>query len=129
MALGNYTAAVPVIGTDDVAGTVLYWEKVLGFEKQWSWGEPPVYAGLKGGGALVYVSEDKELAAAIREGNLGPDVFLWVKDIDSVYEQLRVNGAVIDEELMARPWGVRQFVVREPNGYLLKIAESVEPEV
>ena len=27
-----------------------------------------------------------------------------------------------------RPWGVRQYVVREPNGYLLKVAESQKEE-
>lgn len=26
------------------------------------------------------------------------------------------------------PWGVRQYVVREPNGYHLKVAESYEAD-
>jgi hypothetical protein len=67
--------AVPVIGTTDVSGTVRYFEQTLGFEQEWTWGEPPVYA---------------EIA----------------------------------EELAEQPWGVRQYTVREPNGYLLKISES-----
>jgi uncharacterized glyoxalase superfamily protein PhnB len=83
-----------------------------------------VYAGIKAGGAILYVTHDPELATAIRERGLAPDIFLWVRDIDTIYDQHRSQGAEITEELKERPWGVRQYVVREPNGYRLKIAES-----
>jgi uncharacterized glyoxalase superfamily protein PhnB len=128
MTLNNYSTAVPVVGTSDVTKTIRYFEQTLGFEQQWIWGDPPVYAGVKAGGALLYICHDPDLATAIRERRLAPDIFLWVSDIDSVYAQHRANGADIAEELTARPWGARQYVVREPNGYHLKIAESHEPE-
>jgi uncharacterized glyoxalase superfamily protein PhnB len=127
MALKNYSSAVPVIATDDVTRTVSYFEQTLEFEQQWTWGEPPVYAGVKAGRALLYLCQDTDLATAIRERRLSPDVFLWVSDIDSVYAQHRPSGAEITEELATRPWGVRQYVVREPNGYCLKVAESCKP--
>src|SRR6266513_1369782 len=75
MALDNYSCAVPVIGTADVAGTISYFEQTLGFKQQWIWGEPPVYAGVKAGGALLYICHDPELATAIRERRLTPDIF------------------------------------------------------
>jgi hypothetical protein len=53
MTLKNYSAAVPVISYADVAGTIRYFEKTLGFEQQFIWGDPPVYAGVKAGGALL----------------------------------------------------------------------------
>jgi hypothetical protein len=40
----------------------------------------------------------------------------------------RGNGADITEEFSALAWGARQYVVREHNGYHLKIAESQESE-
>jgi uncharacterized glyoxalase superfamily protein PhnB len=116
--------SVPVIGTADVTGTVRYFEQTLGFQKQWAWGEPPVYASVKAGGAIVYISDDSEMAGAIRDRGLKPDVYFWVTDIETVYSQHRANGAEITEDLAERSWGVRQYTVREPNGYLLKIAES-----
>jgi catechol 2,3-dioxygenase-like lactoylglutathione lyase family enzyme len=128
MTLDNFSSAVPVIGTADVAATVAYFEQTLGFKQQWIWGEPPVYAGVKAGGALLYISHDPEMATAIRERRLTPDIFLWVSDIGSIYEQHRAKHAEITEELTERPWGVRQYVIREPNGYQLKIAESLETE-
>jgi catechol 2,3-dioxygenase-like lactoylglutathione lyase family enzyme len=122
----NFRNAVPVIGTSDVAKTIHYFENILAFKKQWVWGDPPTYAGVRAGGALLYISSDAALAAAIQERKLTPDIFLWVTDIERVYSQHRANGAEIAEELATRPWGARQYAIREPNGYLLKIAEDLE---
>jgi catechol 2,3-dioxygenase-like lactoylglutathione lyase family enzyme len=128
MPLTNFNSAVPVIATSDVLGTIQYFEGTLGFKQQWIWGDPPVYAGVRAGGALLYVSHDPGLASTLKERGLTPDIFLWVSDIDTVYARHRAACADIIEELAPRPWGVRQYVVREPNGYLLKIAESNESE-
>jgi len=128
MTLKNFSSAVPVIATSDVFGTIRYFEQTLGFKQQWIWGDPPVYAGIRAGGALLYVTYDPDLASTIKERRLSPDIFLWVNDIDSVYAHHRASRADITEELATRPWGVRQYVVREPNGYLLKVAESQEQQ-
>ena len=128
MGIHDFTTAVPVIATADVTGTIAYFEKILGFRQQWTWGEPPVYAGVKAGGAMLYISHDPELAAAIRERRLAPDVFLWVRDIDSAYDRHRASGAEIVEELSTRPWGLRQYAMKDLNGYNLKITELTEPE-
>lgn len=128
MVINHFTSAVPVLATSDVAGTVRYFEQTLGFKQQWTWGDPPVYAGVRAGDALLYVTHDADLASTIKERRLAPDIFLWVTDIDCVYAQHRAAKADIAEELTMRPWGVRQYMVREPNGYLLKVAESQKEE-
>src|SRR6266849_435251 len=99
MAFDNYSSAVPVIGTADVAGTISYFEQTLGFKQQWIWGEPPVYAGVRAGGALLYICHDPALATAIRARRLTTDIFLWVSDSGSIYEHHRSQHADIAEEL------------------------------
>lgn len=120
----KFGLAVPVIAAVDVLSTVTWFVRTLGFKQQWIWGEPPVYAGIRSGGAMLYISRDPDMAGAIQSCGLMPDVFLWVEDIEHAYNQHQANGAEIVEPLSERPWGVRQYVVREPNGYRLKIAES-----
>jgi uncharacterized glyoxalase superfamily protein PhnB len=123
MADGEFHSAVPVIATEDVAASVDYFVRTLGFAPDFTWGDPPVYAGVRAGGAEVYLTHDPATSRAIRERGLAPDVFLWVTGIDGVYARHRAQGAEIIEALSDRPWGARQYVVREPNGYHLKIAE------
>jgi uncharacterized glyoxalase superfamily protein PhnB len=124
-----FRAAVPVLCTEDVAASMQYLEHILGFVEQFRWGDPPVYAGVKAGDALLYVCHDPAMARAIREHELGPDVFLWVEGVDALYAMHRTRGADIVEALEDRPWGARQYVVREPNGYRLKIAQQLNDEV
>jgi uncharacterized glyoxalase superfamily protein PhnB len=117
-----------VICTEDVDASLQYLEQTLGFVEQFRWGEPTVYAGVKAGDALLYVCHDPAMASAIREHGLGPDIFLWVEGVDAVYAMHSARGADIVEAVSDRPWGARQYVVREPNGYRLKIAQILDAE-
>ena len=120
---GDYRSTVPVIATVDVAASVVYFVRVLGFAPEFLWGDPPVYAGVNAGKAVIYFARDSEMARLIREHGLAPELFLWVTGVDNVYARHRAAGAIIVEALSDRPWGARQYVLREPNGYHLKIAE------
>lgn len=125
MTTAKLKTAIPVIASVDVAKSVDYFVRVLGFEQQWVWGDPPVYAGVRAGDALIYISHDPSLAAAIRNLQLTPDIYLWADDIDSLYVQHEASGAEIIEKLETRPWGTRQYTVLEPNGYRLKFASDL----
>jgi hypothetical protein len=52
----------------------------------------------------------------------------WIWGDPPVYAHHCATGADVVEALTTRPWGVRQYVLREPNGYLLKVAESQKQE-
>lgn len=49
-----------------------------------------------------------------------------VEDVDSVYEELVERGVEIAEPLQDRPWGVRNFYVRDPDGYLIEFDQPLE---
>jgi catechol 2,3-dioxygenase-like lactoylglutathione lyase family enzyme len=124
----EYKRAVPVISTADVRSTVAYYERVLGFRVHFLFGDPPVYGGLKHDSVQLYVAEDPRFANALKNSDVHPDIFLWVRDIDNVYEEHKARGAKIVEEISNRPWDARQYVIEDPNGYYLKIAEPIDDE-
>jgi catechol 2,3-dioxygenase-like lactoylglutathione lyase family enzyme len=122
----KYKDAVPVIATADVPSTVDYYTRVLGFTEHFVYGDPPIYAGVERDGVLLYVAEDARLAAALKSCDLHPDVFIWVQNVDSVFEEHTRRGARIVEGIADRPWDARQYVIEDPNGYRLKVAEPVD---
>jgi uncharacterized glyoxalase superfamily protein PhnB len=122
----KFTNAVPVIATSDVLATVAYYTFVLGFTQHFVFGDPPVYAAVQRDGVLVYISLDVDLAAKLEESHLHPDVFLWVKDVDEAFEEHKQRGAKIIEEPVDKAWDARQYVIEDPNGYYLKIAEPLD---
>ena len=83
----KYMNAVPVIATADVSSTLAYYTRILGFKEHFIFGDPPVYAGVERDGVLLYITLDARLAAALAGSNLHPDIFLWVKDVDKVFEE------------------------------------------
>ena len=122
----KYQNAVPVIATANVRATLDYYRRVLGFSEHFTYGEPPVYAGVERDGVLLYISGDDKLAAALKSSGLHPDIFLWVQNVDKVFEEHKRRGAKIVEDLADRPWDARQYVIEDPNGYYLKVAEPID---
>lgn len=122
----KFKNSVPVISTSEVISTVDYYARVLGFKEHFVFGDPPVYAGVERDGVLIYVAHDPRMAAFLKSNDLHPDVFLWVQDVDAMFAEHREHGAKIIEEVSDRPWDARQYVLEDPNGYRLKIAEPID---
>lgn len=122
----KFKNTVPVISTANVRSTIDWYERALGFREHFTFGDPPVYAGIERDSVLLYITHDPDMASAIKSGGLHPDVFLWVEDVDRMFAEHQERGAKIVEELADRAWDARQYVVEDPNGYRLKIAEPIE---
>jgi catechol 2,3-dioxygenase-like lactoylglutathione lyase family enzyme len=124
----KYDRAVPVIATADVRATLAWYVSVLGFVEHFVFGDPPVYAAVQRDSALLYITQDERLAAALKQSDLHPDVFVWVRNVDAAYAEHARRGAKIVEEVADRPWDARQYVIEDPNGYRIKIAEPIDEE-
>ena len=122
----RFKDSVPVISTADVRSTVEYYERVLGFREHFVFGEPPVYAGVERDGVLLYITHDPKMASTLKSAGLHPDIFLWVQDVDKVFAEHQRRGAKVVEGVADRAWDARQYVVEDPNGYRLKIAEPID---
>jgi uncharacterized glyoxalase superfamily protein PhnB len=122
----RFKNAVPVIATADVRSTIHYYTQVLGFTEHFVFGDPPVYAGIERDGVLLYLTLDVRLVSTLKNANVHPDIFLWVQDVDKAFEEHQRRGAKIVEAIADRPWDARQYVIEDPGGYYLKIAEPID---
>ncbi|MDI3319477.1 VOC family protein [Pinibacter soli] len=118
-------STVPVIGTDNIKKSIIYYTKVLGFLSDFEYGNPVVYAGVKSGDAEIYFSYDPEIVNLIKDKKISPEIFIWLSDADNLFKEHVKNGAEIIEPISDRPWGARQYVVKDINGYHLKFAQPL----
>lgn len=58
-------------------------------------------------------------------GSVGIWISFEVEDVDAEYERLKAAGVVAEEPPQDRPWGERQFLVRDPNGFAVNFAKSI----
>ena len=118
-------SAVPVIATDDIRKALTYYINVLGFTFDFAYGEPVVYAGVKSGNVEIYFSYDEDIATSIKEQRICPEIFIWLSDADKLFKEHVANGADVIESISDRPWGAKQYVIKDVNGYHLKFAQPL----
>jgi uncharacterized glyoxalase superfamily protein PhnB len=94
-------------------------------QPDFDYGNPVVYAGVRSSEVEIYFTEDVEFGRSIKKGNVHPEVFIWIDNADALYKVHLNNGAEIIESITDRPWGARQYVIRDLNGYHLKFAQPI----
>ncbi|WP_116787462.1 VOC family protein [Flavobacterium psychrotrophum] len=66
-------------------------------------------------------ADNINLNETLRKGTT--DFILWIPEIDTFYNELKSKGADIITEIIQRPYGSREFVVRDCNGYTILIGD------
>lgn len=102
------------LAVSDVAAALQFYTKKLGFQQAFTWGEPPTFAGVNLGKVQMFLAAGTPTPS--------PDtsaVYFLVGDGDALYEFHRGNGVEIAQEIGDRPYGIRDYTVRDLNGYYL----------
>lgn len=115
----RFLRSEPIFAVRDVIATVAYYQEVLGFSEEWLWGDPPDFGGVSWGKASVMFDQDPALADHVE----GHSHFFFVEEVDALYSLHKANGAEILAPLEAKPWGLREYSVRDLNGYHLRFGE------
>jgi GNAT superfamily N-acetyltransferase len=113
-----------IFAVADIRATIAYYRTVLGFESEWLWGDPPTFGGVRWGRIQVMFCLQPELAARV-ERHMH---MFRVPDVQGLYDRHKSAGAEIVSDIENKPWGLREYTVRDPNGYHLRFAgpESYE---
>lgn len=106
------------LAVNDIPAAVDFYTQKLGFQLGFTWGEPPTFAG---------VNLDK-VQMFLRMGTPDPKgcvVYFLVGDADVLYEFHRSNGVEVAQEIGDREYGIRDYVVRDLNGYYLSFGHHL----
>ncbi len=113
----------PQLLVPDVVKTAEYYRDVLGFGIIGYAAEPPVYAMVQRDGMQIHFAKAESFTTNEHYRKSTTDFILWVPEIDAFYEELKASGADIVQEIMLRPYGSREFIVRDCNGYKILIGD------
>jgi len=111
-------SSTAIFACSDIESTLAYYKNVLGFESSWTWGDPPTFGSASMGGVTLMFGREPELAQHIR----GHQHWVKVDDADELYRLHKRNEARVVSDIEDKPWGVREYVVEDLNGYHLRFA-------
>jgi catechol 2,3-dioxygenase-like lactoylglutathione lyase family enzyme len=113
------TVLAPQFLVDDLDRAIAYYRDVLGFAFGEVWGG--FYAIGRRDGLELHLKEAPKTAAdrAHRRDNEHLDAYAAVEAIDAFYAQCLAKGAIILKPLARRPWGLKDFYVIDPEGYII----------
>jgi len=118
----SFREPFPILYVDDVARSIRFYTESLGFAIAYRWpaeGET-AFAFLKLEPLGIAVSQR-------RPEHEGRDfeLCLYTDDADLAAEQLRRNRAEEVQAPQDEPWGERRMYVRDPDGHLVHIAQTL----
>ena len=120
------TGIAPQFVVPNVVRTAEYYRDKLGFEILGFFAEPPVYAMVRRDSAEIHFgkadSETIQLNEAIRKG-LGSDVYIFVTDVNSLFEEFRSRDVEILEGPVRREYECTEITVKDCNGFKLVFGE------
>lgn len=123
MKTAKVTGVAPQLIVPDVVQTAEYYRDIFGFVIIGYALNPPVYAMVQRDGYQIHFAKGENFTPNENLRKETTDLILWVPEIDDFYNELKMNNADIIMEISQRPYGSREFIVRDCNGYKILIGD------
>ncbi|MBK9155335.1 MAG: VOC family protein [Chloracidobacterium sp.] len=107
---------------EDVIATAEYYRDVFGFQILGYFADPPVYAMVARDGVEMHFGKADARpadASSIQFRRVGFDAYIWVDDINALFDDLTASGADIVEGPVKRVYESTEVVVKDCNGFVL----------
>jgi uncharacterized glyoxalase superfamily protein PhnB len=115
----------PYLLVPDVSAAGTYYRDVFGFEPEYTAGEPPEFAIYSRQGFPIMfrrAADPGRIRPTEQQGGTW-DVFYWVEALEPLFEEMKARGASVAYPPVVQPYGMREFAVRDLNGYVLGYGE------
>ena len=114
----HYVLAVP-----DADASARFYTRVLGFAEV---GSVEGWRFVKRDSCMIMLGECPDAIAPSDLGDHSYFAYLVVDDVDAYWSEVRALGVEVMAELADKPWGMREFGIKTPDGHRLMIGQDVE---
>ena len=112
----QFIQGTPILQVREPQAAAEYYRDIFGFH--FDYGGDDYCVGWRDNSAVHFARGDEEIS--------GVHLFQWVEDVDAVYTEVKENGGVIEVEPEVRPYGIKDFSVRDLNGVLIIFGQDVD---
>ena len=118
----KFGGLTPILNVKNIPESINYYVNVLGFKKDWEWGEPPNFASVSRDEICIFLCQEGQ-------GRSGTWLSIFVDNVDLLYEEYKAKGAMIRQAPTNFPWGMREMNIEDLDGHRLRMGtETDEPD-
>ncbi len=131
MSTTNTWRVAPTLGVPDVSRATAYYTTKLGFDCPGGVfdggvpGEGGVYAIVRRGEIEIHLQIRRGDESARQREDIEQDVYVFVPDADALFAEFRANGVEIHRPPSDAPYGLRDFVIEDPEGHRLTFGTRI----
>jgi catechol 2,3-dioxygenase-like lactoylglutathione lyase family enzyme len=128
LAMTKLIAAEPQLYVRDIAASVAFYSKTLGFSLAFTYGDPPFYGQVFRDGARLNLRQvdDPVVDPVRRDSDQLLAASITLEDATPLFLEYQRAGVEFVQPLRTEPWGARTFIVRDPDGNLILFAGRSE---
>jgi len=112
-----------VLAVQNLDVSTRYYVDVLGFRKDPI--DAPGWSFLTRDGFRVMLGECADAPPAGELGDHSYFAYWNVDDVDRLYEELVAKGALLTSKPSNKPWGLREFSMRTPDGHRITCGQVI----
>ena len=113
----KFGGLTPILNVKNISESINYYVNVLGFKKDWDWGEPPSFASVSRDDICIFLCQGGQ-------GQSGTWMSIFVDNVDLLYEEYKAKGAIIRQAPTNFSWGMREMNIEDPDGHRLRMGTA-----
>ena len=113
----------PMLQARDLRASMRFYTEVLGFKVDGVWPDEDnaTWCGLTSGNARIMLTQIEPGA----EPTLTGYIYMYPDDVDAAWEHMK-DHTEVDAPLTVTDYGMKEFVIHDPDGYHLSFGQSTE---
>lgn len=114
----KFESVVPILYSTDIPRSISYYTEQLGFTGQWLWDDPPTFGGVGLDCVRLFFCRNDQ-------GNPGTWICINVDNVDEYYGIIKTRGAKILSAPEDKPWFMREMLVQDPDGHIIRFGHGI----
>ncbi|MEL6925310.1 MAG: VOC family protein, partial [Bacteroidota bacterium] len=118
--MARFSHHATILPAHDFQASLDFYTKLLGFDCTFQWGTPLSYAVLKREGVSIHLTLRDQPVQAPENVSC----YIFCEDVAALFETFRESGVPFFEQLNTTDYGMKEFVVKDPNGLRIAFGEG-----
>jgi len=112
----KFACIIPIFNVKNFPASIDYYVKVIGFKKDWDWGDPPGFGSVSRGHCHIVLCHGDQ-------GQAGNWTWISVEDVEKLYEEYQASGATNREVPTNYPWAY-EMKVEDLDNHVLRFGSD-----